>query len=105
MAIIPVVLGIVAAFKTLHLALRWRARHTPRGRAYFEKYQLGDQLDNLWQLSRRSRSHMIVTTMVSFFFVSMPITQEITKILTCQPYEDTPGTFYAHAHRIIKSKS
>jgi hypothetical protein len=94
MMIVPVLLIAFAAFWAMYLAVRWRRRHTRRGKAFFRKHQLSG--DTIWPLARRVRSHMIVTTMVLFFFVHMPLTQEITKLLTCQPYEDTPGVYYSH---------
>ena len=92
MMLVPVGICIFAAFWAAHLALRWQLRHTRRGQAYFQKHKLSD----LGQLARRVLSHMIVTTMVFFFFVHMPLTQEITKLLACQSYEDSPGVYHSH---------
>jgi hypothetical protein len=95
MTLVPVTVCLFALFWAAHLAVRWRLRHTLSGYVYAQKHRLGDDA-SFWQLARRTRSHMVMTTMVFFFFVHMPLTQEITKLLTCQQYENAPGTYFPH---------
>jgi hypothetical protein len=75
-------------------ALLCGLRLTWRRVEYMKEHALG----NVGEVIAKFRRGFVITVIITLFLAHMPLTEEISKALTCDEYEDEPGVFYLHMH-------